>query len=513
MKHSRPVGMGVRLGAVSAVLLTVGCALIPPNSFLDPTAVGRYPLEVSETGIRRVLTPRDKGTGLENAVEPTPEDLVAPQEEHRIGPGDILSITIDELVNAGQPYNVQLIVSNTGYIDLPKLGLINCVGLSEMDLRRELVNRLRDAGLLVDPVVQVVLTVRQAQRFTILGNTTVAGTYELSQPDLRLLEAIGFARDIGPTVRKLYVIRQVSGKKDTPSGSRPGDRPAREGLIIPPPSEDDEEVRGSFFAARGWPSEQETQPSQQPSRQEMEALLAPEGQQTQPSGGQKLPAVIFDPSTGQPSDVTPPRSTTPQPSGPAPVAPEPPSDFSWDDLPEYELVQRTIEIDVQALKAGDPRYNIVIRNRDQIVVPVDTGVFYLMGQINRPGVFGLNDREVTLKQALGAIGGGFAPLAWPARCEIIRREKGTDKQITMTVDVDRIFAGLEPDIVLQDDDLVNVGTHTLAPFLFVIRNSFRFTYGFGFVYDRNFADKDAYSAKLNPEIVEQNRRAQRGLPF
>jgi protein involved in polysaccharide export with SLBB domain len=176
-------------------------------------------------------------------------------------------------------------------------------------------------------------------------------------------------------------------------------------------------------------------------------------------------------------------------------------------------VQRTIEIDVNALKAGDPRQNIVVRNRDQIVVPVDTGVFYLMGQVNRPGVFGLNDREVTLKQALGAIGGGFAPLAWPSRCEIIRREKGTDKQITMTVDVDRIFAGLEPDIVLQDDDLVNVGTHTLAPFLFVIRNSFRFTYGFGFVYDRNFADKDAYTARLNPEIVEQNRRAQRGLPF
>jgi hypothetical protein len=53
----------------------------------------------------------------------------------------------------------------------------------------------------------------------------------------------------------------------------------------------------------------------------------------------------------------------------------------------------------------------------------------------------------------------------------------------------------------------------VAPFLFVIRNSFRFTYGFGFVYDRNFADKDSYSSKINPEVLEQQRRAQRGLPF
>jgi polysaccharide biosynthesis/export protein len=32
-----------------------------------------------------------------------------------------------------------------------------------------------------------------------------------------------------------------------------------------------------------------------------------------------------------------------------------------------------------------------------------------------------------------------------------------------------------------------VGTNALAPFLAAIRGSFRFTYGFGFLYDRNFA--------------------------
>ena len=76
-----------------------------------------------------------------------------------------------------------------------------------------------------------------------------------------------------------------------------------------------------------------------------------------------------------------------------------------------------------------------------------------------------------------------------------------------------IFGGLDADFILKDDDVVNVGSNFVAPFLYVARNSFRFTYGFGFVYDRNFADQDAYSARANPESVEQARRQSRGLPF
>lgn len=188
------------------------------------------------------------------------------------------------------------------------------------------------------------------------------------------------------------------------------------------------------------------------------------------------------------------------------------TDFDWEDVPEYELTQRVIEINIDALRSGDPRQNIVIRDRDTIHIPQDTGVFYLMGEVNRPGVFGFGGREITVKQAI-ATAGNLSQLAWPSRCEIVRREKGTDKQITIPINLDRIFAGLEADVLLRDGDILNVGTDILAPFLFVVRNSFRFTYGFGFVYDRNFADQDAIGGRQNPEVREDIRRAQRGLPF
>ena len=39
----------------------------------------------------------------------------------------------------------------------------------------------------------------------------------------------------------------------------------------------------------------------------------------------------------------------------------------------------------------------------------------------------------------------------------------------------------------KPDDQVQVGTHFVAPFIAAVRNGFRITYGFGFLYDRNYA--------------------------
>ena len=51
----------------------------------------------------------------------------------------------------------------------------------------------------------------------------------------------------------------------------------------------------------------------------------------------------------------------------------------------------------------------------------------------------------------------------------------------------KLFAGISPDIYLKPDDKVLVGTTWYAPFVASLRNSFRFTWGGGFIYDRNFA--------------------------
>ncbi len=150
---------------------------------------------------------------------------------------------------------------------------------------------------------------------------------------------------------------------------------------------------------------------------------------------------------------------------------------------------RLIRIPAKKLLAGDSRYNIVIKPGDTIHVPVDiVGEFCIMGHVNRPGYFNMTGRPMTLKMAIAAAG-GLGPLAWPKRVEVVRRI-GRDNEVMVMLDLDKIASGEQPDVFIKPNDLINVGTHPTSRWRAILRNAFRATYGFGFVYDRNFADRD-----------------------
>ena len=132
---------------------------------------------------------------------------------------------------------------------------------------------------------------------------------------------------------------------------------------------------------------------------------------------------------------------------------------------------------------------IVVRPRDMIIVP-DTvyGEYYMGGHVQRTGVYSLTARNITLKQAVIAAG-MLDQLAVPWRTQVTRRI-GPNREITVSVNLTKIFEGQEPDLYLKPYDQVMVGTDFWAPFLAAARNGFRITYGFGFLYDRNYADDD-----------------------
>ena len=168
------------------------------------------------------------------------------------------------------------------------------------------------------------------------------------------------------------------------------------------------------------------------------------------------------------------------------------TELEWDEAVQTRLIR----IPADRLLAGDPRYNIVIKAGDTIHVPVDIiGEFWIMGNVNRVGPINITGRPITLKMAIAAAG-GLGPLAWPKTCEVIRRI-GRDKEEIVMVDLDKIASGELPDFFIKPNDMVNVGTHYSARWRAILRNAFRATYGFGFVYDRNFAYKDYYGRTYN----------------
>jgi len=164
---------------------------------------------------------------------------------------------------------------------------------------------------------------------------------------------------------------------------------------------------------------------------------------------------------------------------------------------EPDTGTRLIRIPAKKLLEGDPRYNIVIKPGDTIHVPVNiVGEFCIMGHVNRPGYFNMTGRPMTLKMAIAAAG-GLGPLAWPKRVEVVRRT-GRDREVIVMLDLDKIASGDLPDVFIKPNDLINVGTHPTSRWRAILRNAFRATYGFGFVYDRNFSDRDFGTSRPFP---------------
>ena len=225
------------------------------------------------------------------------------------------------------------------------------------------------------------------------------------------------------------------------------------------------------------------------------------------------PAVAAQPPEGQPPVETPAVAAKPAEGTQPPEAAQPPegvpAEVATGKLEEKlrllgviqgaGQLRRIIRFDVRALQAGDPTQNIILRDGDVVTIPSPLmGDFYLAGEVARPGVYSLTGRKITLLQAIAAAG-GLTAVAVPWRTEVIRRISETEEDI-IYVDISQVARGEVPDFYVQPEDLIRVGTDQGAVFNAVNRNAYRATYGWGSVYDMNFADFYPWSLGRYPIV-------------
>jgi polysaccharide export outer membrane protein len=572
------------------------------NKVLDPTQIGRFrPTPAVNVILDSLGVAEEPAVAWEAAGEPRPDDIRAVKTDYVLQPADVVRVSVFELLQEGTVLVNDYIVSETGKLSIPEVGVIQAAGLTETQLEAE-IRRTLSPNILREPSVTVTLLTSQQRAFAILGNGVPApGRYFIPRYDYRLMDALATAQvQMQFNVSHVYVSRKEGAAEDrsvdrresgrvpelemiqpgSPRGQRlPGDpavrAPKRD---IPEPSEPAQKYESeremldliSPQARAAWPQSgkviggsTQTSPAnndvtasmleggfrvlvpmktqgtkkvlsqgivqspvefgavyspsvQSPGEQRMEWIFdgekwkqVPAGNgagatvqppaaqtrtQTQPQTGPETEWVLRDGNwvqvprgQGQVSPARPP--TVVEPSRPTPPLPldgaAPPIDLEWD----HAIQTRAIRIPTDRLLAGDPRYNLIIKPGDTIHVPVDQiGEFFIMGNVNRTGVINLTGRPLTLKQAIAAAG-GLGPLAMPRRVEVIRRIGMKREEIVM-VDLDKIASGEQPDFFVKPNDLINVGTDATSRFRAVLRNAFRAAYGFGFVYDRNFADAD-----------------------
>ena len=504
-----------------------GCS----RDILDPTQIGRFrPVPVVNVILESLGVADEPEPTYAGAEDPRPEDVIAFEQDYRFGPGDVIQISIYELQSDYRMYVNRHTVTETGRISVPEVGQITAAGLTEMELEEE-IRRILKPGILLDPTVMVALLASQSRIFSIFGEGIRAPSqYMIPRRNFRLSEAIALARGVREfNVSNIFISREVSGAEVALIGPeeetvemdlgfedvelRPIGPGGGEGLspeeemleIISPMTKVRKYRRGIVIASAEMATEGESE------------LPAPETKVRRPGGAEDKASGlreseglsrrridpgpiewVFEDGKWIPLRMGPDKEIGPlkrregigfvkEPLG---FQERPEAGFGWEQIGTGAKQTRVIKIPVKKLLGGDPRYDIVIRPQDRISVPADIiGECWVTGNVRGAGPVPLTGRPMTLKMLIATA--GLGPLAEPTKVEVIRRlgknKTGLTEEMTVMVDLDKIAKGLQPDFFIKPFDLVNVGTYGTSRFKAVLRNAFRASYGFGFIYDRNFA--------------------------
>ena len=509
-------------------LCVTGCG----NKFFDPTDVGRFrPVPAVNVILDSLGVAEEAPSAWSDAEDPKPIDVMTFETDYAFSSGDIVRISIFELLQEGAVFVNDYVITETGKISIPEVGVIEAGGFTETQLEEE-IRQVLEPSILKEASITVTLMSSQTRTFSISGDGVPApGRYEIPRYDFRLLHALATAGGISQfNISYVYVSRSVTGKEPIAEPMKPGIiEPGRPMQLFEPEQQMMETIVPS--AKRQLPpGKQEllVAAAEMITDKELDKTAFPEGLDKRgqvtakkdilgiatklasretierPTSEDEVGRIewIFRDGGWVPVQVGRPKPTEPvikvepeKPSGP--LQEKLPLGFEWDQIGTAGVQTRVIKIPADRLSAGDSRYNIVIRPGDTIHVPVDIiGEFCIMGNVNAQGYVNITGRPMTLKMAIAAAG-GLGPLAWPKRCEVIRRI-GKKKEEIVMVDLDKIASGEQPDFFIKPNDLINVGTHPTARWRAVLRNAFRATYGFGFIYDRNFADRDYYTRRPIP---------------
>jgi len=455
----------------------VGCEV---NGWLfDPSQVGGFQRTPVVLPILNKLDVIDEPLSTPEVTTVRPEDLVAEVSEYTIGPGDLLPVTVFELIQQGVESVQTRRVDEMGMIRLPIIGPVETKGRTPSQLEHQIADLLVARDLMRNPAVSVIVQEARQRTFSVIGeprNSGVAiGTYPIPASNFHLLDAIAMVRGIPGQIKKLQILRPVSlqknvvyptsnqspsqtpGSGDATGGGEPLLKQLFKGL--------DEDENDEDTSTPTTPGQPDLKTSPPPSDSLSTGLEAED---------KHAPFIYVDGKWVRAKTPPPGSASTGTDAG----------TNGENQLPT--VTQRIIEIPYERLREGDMRYNIVIRPGDIISVPSPSiGFAYIGGQIARPGTFTVpGDRDLTLRQLIFAAG-GLNGLAIPERVELTRRI-GLDHAAIVRLNARAIFNGTQPDIFIKPNDTINVGTNFFGLPLAVIRNGFRMTYGFGFVLDRNF---------------------------
>ena len=191
-------------GLLAATL--TGCWGNETDGFIDPSRTGYF--ETTPTSIpilsRIDVIEQAADTSIEFTL-PSPEDLIPNQLEYRLAPGDIVKVSIPQLISAQDTDISTRVIDQSGKISLPIIGQVIAAGLTVKQVEDEVTKKL--AGIITNPKVFMSVEEARAYQFRVLGSVEAPGLYALNKPDLRVLDALALARGAAPSTTRILLTR------------------------------------------------------------------------------------------------------------------------------------------------------------------------------------------------------------------------------------------------------------------------------------------------------------------
>jgi polysaccharide biosynthesis/export protein len=190
-RHSSPF-RAVWLG----VLLFVGCSTTAPSAQVAPAAPQvsasfneTRKLEQPPSAVQDIAGGNDNAQVLENLWRSRTNAASSESSSNfLLGPGDVLRISLPQL-DGQQDRTVR--ITEEGTITLPLLGVITVSGMTEADLRHELVRR--EENYVYTPQVGIFLEHSESRDVAVLGSVRTPGRYMLTSRADTIMTMIGRA--------------------------------------------------------------------------------------------------------------------------------------------------------------------------------------------------------------------------------------------------------------------------------------------------------------------------------
>jgi polysaccharide export outer membrane protein len=363
--------------------------------------------------------------------------------ESQIHRGDLLEVTISDLVGESQFYPLPVRVLEDGTIRLPLAGQVSVAGLTFPQAEQVIFASYSSQGLLKKPLVTVALRDTRKVRIYVLGAVNKPGQYDLNASDSDLLSALvaagGLTSDANPVIE---VRRRVLGDPHRGPG-----HPAEQ-AVVQTSSEVTEP--SPVVAANPVPAAVEAPPASTSSYSPIHY----------PPVGKPAPSLPAEPRPHAwtlslaSSEHAPVEQAAADQALTAHTQPEtapPPLNPSM-TINQVVRLDLTNEAAKQKLAQG-----FYLQNGDTITIEDrKSKPIYVVGLVNKPGEYPLPvDRDLRVLEAIG-LAGGVDRGSLPNRVLVVRQRPDGSGVIAVRIDLDKAKRDNAENIRVMQGDTVSV---------------------------------------------------------